>query len=128
MRTDLVILAESQAHLQVALDAVHPWGLRWRFSFRTKSAVMVFGLLRDCSVHLGRVHLPLWFRKTGTSVSLSLPRSLGVLTFTWSALPTIASSTNTPRGVLVKVYLSLFLICVRHLRPLQRLLRSGLRW
>ena len=54
-----------QTHLQLALDAVHAWGLRWRFSFGvgpTKSAVMVFGPLcgrPDCSVHLGGVSLPL---------------------------------------------------------------------
>ena len=42
------LLAESQAHLQHALDVVHTWGLHWRFSFGispTKSAVMVFGPL-----------------------------------------------------------------------------------
>ena len=61
---DMVILAESQAHLQHVLDVMHAWGLRWRFSFGigpTKLAVMVFGPLRgrpDCSVHLG-VTLPL---------------------------------------------------------------------
>ena len=62
---DLVILTASRADLQVALDAVHAWGVRWRFSFGvgpTKSATMVFELLRgcpDCCVHLGGVPLPL---------------------------------------------------------------------
>ena len=45
----------------MALDAVHAWGVRWRFSFgigTTKCATMVFGPLRgclDCCVHLGGV-------------------------------------------------------------------------
>ena len=30
---DLVILTALQADLRVALDAVHAWGVRWRFSF-----------------------------------------------------------------------------------------------
>ena len=44
---DLVLLAESQAHLQDALDVVHTWCLCWRFSFgigSTNSAVLVLGL------------------------------------------------------------------------------------
>ena len=77
---DLVILADSQAHLQRALDVVHEWGLRWRFSFGvgpTKSAVMVFGPLRgrpDCSVHLGGVSLPLvpQYRYLGVTLTPSL--------------------------------------------------------
>ena len=59
---DLVVLTASQIDLQLALDAVHAWGVRWRFSFGvgpTKS--MVFGPPRgrpDCCVHLGGVPLP----------------------------------------------------------------------
>ena len=30
---DLVILADSKAALQIALDIVHAWGQRWRFCF-----------------------------------------------------------------------------------------------
>ena len=48
---DLVISTASQA-LQVALDTVHAWGVRWRFSFGigpTKSATVVFG---PCTVAL----------------------------------------------------------------------------
>ena len=69
-----------QAHLQHALDVVHAWGLRWRFSFGigpTKSAVMVFGPLRgrpDCSVHLGSVSLPLvpQYRYLGVTLTPTL--------------------------------------------------------
>ena len=49
---DLVILTVSEADLQVALDAVHAWGVR----------SPIFGPLRgcpDCCVHLGGVPLPL---------------------------------------------------------------------
>ena len=60
---DLVVLTASQTDLQLALDAVHAWGVRWRFSFGvgpTKSATMVFGPLRgrpDCCVHIGGVQV-----------------------------------------------------------------------
>ena len=43
---DLVILQESAADLQAALDAVSHWGQQWRFSFGIgpeKSAVVIFG-------------------------------------------------------------------------------------
>ena len=56
---DLVILTASQTDVQVALDAMRAWGVRWRFSFsigNTKSATVVFGPMRgcpDCCVHLG---------------------------------------------------------------------------
>ena len=62
---DQVVFTASQADLQMALDAVHAWGVRCRFSFgvrHTKSATMVFGPLRgrpDCCVHLGGIPLPL---------------------------------------------------------------------
>ena len=61
---DSVILAESQADLQAALDVVHAWCVRWRFSFGvgpTKSAAMVFGassLLSSVSRPLGGIPLP----------------------------------------------------------------------
>ena len=47
--------------------------------------------------------LSLWCHNTDTSVSLSLPLSLGVLTLTWSALVVIASSTKLAPGVVAKV-------------------------
>ena len=124
---DLVLLAESQAHLQDALDVVHSWGLRWRFSFGigpTKSAVVVFGPLRgrpDCSVHLGGVSLPLVPQYRYLGVTLTPTLSLGVLTLTWSALVVIASSTK-------RRFASLFLlICIRYLRPFQFVIWSGVR-
>ena len=49
---DLVVLTASQIDLQLALDAVHAWGVRWRFSFGVGSprwrslaliAVQIFG-------------------------------------------------------------------------------------
>ena len=41
---DSVVLGESEADLQLALDAVTRWGREWRFSFGIgPSAVMVFG-------------------------------------------------------------------------------------
>ena len=106
----LVILAESQAGLRVALDAVHAWSVRWRFSFGvgpTKSATMVFCSLRDrpyCCVHLGGVPLPL----------VPQHRYLGVVlspTLSWrprvdlSVLVGIASSTRPVLGALVIVCL-----------------------
>ena len=51
--------------------------------------------------------LSLWCHNTGTSVSLLLPLSLGVLTLTWSALVVIASSTKLAPGVVAKVCISL---------------------
>ena len=51
--------------------------------------------------------LSLWCHNTGTSVSLLLPLSLGVLTLTWSVLVVIASSTKLAPGVVAKVCLSL---------------------
>ena len=77
---DLVVLTASQADLQLALDAVHAWGVRWRFSFGvgpTKSATMVFGPPNghpDCCVHLGGVPLPLvqQYRYLGVVLSPSL--------------------------------------------------------
>ena len=51
--------------------------------------------------------LSLWCHNTDTSVSLSLPLSVGVLTLTWSALVVIASSTKPAPDVVAKVCLSL---------------------
>ena len=62
---DLVVTAECQHDLQVALDAVSAWGHQWRFSFGigpTKSAIMVFGLrsgVPPCSAFLIGQELPL---------------------------------------------------------------------
>ena len=77
---DLVILTASQADLQVAFNAVHAWGVRWRFSFGIvpfKSAVMIFGPLRsrpDCCAHQGSVPLPLvqQYRYLGVVLSPTL--------------------------------------------------------
>ena len=47
---DIVILADSEADLQAALDAITLWGHQWRFSFGIgpeKSAAMVFGPTRS---------------------------------------------------------------------------------
>ena len=55
---DLVILQESAADLQAALDAVSHWGQQWRFSFGIgpeKSAVVIFSPPRHaltCEVYL----------------------------------------------------------------------------
>ena len=51
--------------------------------------------------------LSLWCHNTSTSVSLSLPLFLGVLTLTWSPFVVIASSTKFAPGVVAKVCLSL---------------------
>eukprot|EP00439_Symbiodinium_sp_Y106_P028743 s4698_g3.t1 len=48
---DLVVLAESEAELQRALDAIGAWGTRWRFSFGIgpeKTAVLAVGC-RSCA-------------------------------------------------------------------------------
>ena len=61
---DLVILQESTADLQAALDAVSHWGQQWRFSFGIgpeKSAVVIFGPPRHaltCEVYLQGDLLP----------------------------------------------------------------------
>jgi len=60
---DLVILSESKAELQAALDAVHAWGLRWRFQFGIgpeKTAVMCVHPPRDLGPELllGSQRLP----------------------------------------------------------------------
>ena len=61
---DLVALGESEADLQLALDAVTRWGRQWRFSFGVgpeKSAVMIFGPARSrpsCRVCLSGQLLP----------------------------------------------------------------------
>ena len=61
---DLVVLGESEADLQLALDAVTRWGRQWRFSFGVgpeKSAVMIFGPARSrpsCRVCLSGQPLP----------------------------------------------------------------------
>ena len=50
---DLVILQESAADLQAALDAVSHWGQQWRFSFGIgpeKSSVVIFGPPRMLSL------------------------------------------------------------------------------
>ena len=62
---DLVVTAECQHDLQVALDAVSAWRHQWRFSFwigPTKSAIMVFGIRRGVppySAFLSGQELPL---------------------------------------------------------------------
>ena len=60
---DLVVVADSAAHLQTGLDAVSAWGFRYRFTFGvgpSKSAAMIFGPRRNppvCNVTLGGVAL-----------------------------------------------------------------------
>ena len=62
---DLVVTAECQHYLQVALDVVSAWCHRWRFSFwigPTKSAPMVYGprtSVPPCSVFLSGQVFPL---------------------------------------------------------------------
>ena len=108
---DLVVLTASQADLQLALDAVHAWGVRWRFSFGvgpTKSATMVFGLLHgrpDCCVLLGGVPLP-WFSSTIIWALSFHPLSLGALTSTFFVPEGIVFFTRPVLGALVKVSLS----------------------
>ena len=50
LQMTLVVLGESEADLQLALDAVTRWGRQWRVSFGVgpeKSAVMIFGPARS---------------------------------------------------------------------------------
>ena len=104
-------LAESQAHLQQALDVVQAWGLRWRFSFWAPPNRRLWSSVLSAAAPivpciLG-TSLSFWYHNAGTSVSLLLPLSLGVLMLTWSALVVIASSTKLAPGVVAKVCLSL---------------------
>ena len=104
---DFVVLGESEADLQLALDAVTRWGRQWRFSFGVgpeKSAVMIFGPGRSrpsCRVCLSGQPLPV----------VSSCRYLGVvLTFSlrWDAhsltlfLVATASSRSASRGSVLK--------------------------
>ena len=76
---DLVILAESQAHLQHALDVVHTRGLRWRFSYwshpsrRLWSSVLP-AVARIVPSILGDVSLPLvpQYRYLGVTLTPTL--------------------------------------------------------
>ena len=104
-------LAESQAHLQHALDVVQAWGLRWRFSFLAPPNRRLWSSVLSAAAPivpciLG-TSLSFWCHNTGTSVSLLLPLSLGVLMLTWSTLVVIASSTKLAPDVVAKVCLSL---------------------
>ena len=94
----------------MALNAVHAWGVRWRFSLvsATKSATMVFDPLRgrpDCCVHLGGVPLPLvqQYRYLGVVLSPTLSWRPHV-DFLCSAV--IVSFTRPVLGALVKASLS----------------------
>ena len=97
----------------MALDAVHAWGVRWRFSFGvgpTKSATVVFGPLRgcpDCCVHLGGVPLPLvqQCKYLGVVLSPTPSRRPHVGLFCSRG---IVSFTRPVPGALVKVSLSRF--------------------
>ena len=59
-----MLMTEAQVDLQLAFNAVHAWGVCWRFSFGinpTKSATTLSSPLcgrPDCHVHLGGVPLP----------------------------------------------------------------------
>ena len=100
-----MLMTASQADLQLALNAVHAWGVCWRFSFGinpTKSATMVSGPLcgrPDCHVHLGGVPLPLVQQYRTHSL-------LGALTSTFGAFAEIVSFTRPVLGALVKGSLS----------------------
>ena len=96
----------SVSHLQVALDAVHAWGVHWRFSFGigpTKSATMVFG----CCVHLGGVPLLLVQQYKYLGVVLS-PTFSCRPSRRFCLLSRGSSLTRPVFGVLVKVSLSRF--------------------
>ena len=77
---DLVILAESEYDLQLALTAATLWGQQWRFSFGMgpeKSAAMVFGPARSrpsCSVFLSGqlLHVVSSYRYLGVVLTPSL--------------------------------------------------------
>ena len=108
---DLVVLAASLADLQMALDAVHAWGVRWRFSFGVGpphpplwSSVLCAAAL---TAVLTSVAFPCpWSNNTGLWASSSPPLSLGALTSTFSAPAMIVSFTRPVLGALVKVSLS----------------------
>ena len=94
----------------MALDAVHAWGVRWRFSFGvdpTKSATMVFGPLRALTAVYTSAAFPLHlvqqYRYLGVVLS---PTLSGALTSTFSAPAGIVSFTRPLLGALVKVSFS----------------------
>ena len=72
---DLVILTASQADLQAALDAVHDWGVRWRFSLGvgpTKSATIVLCAIALAAVYILAASPCPWSISAGTWVLFSL--------------------------------------------------------
>ena len=83
MQTTSSFLTASQADLQMALNAVHAWGVRWRFSF-------------GVGPHQVRHHGSL--ASTGTWVLFSLPPFLGALTSILSLLAGIVSFTTPVLG------------------------------
>ena len=127
---DLVMLSASQADLQMALDAVHAWGVRWRFSFGvgpTKSATVVFSPLHghpDCCVHLSGVPLPLvqQHRYLGVVLSptLSWRPHVDFLCSRGDRLFHQASAWCLNEGLPLS-----FSSSVRHLCPLERFLLSS---
>ena len=110
----------AQAHLQDALDVVHTWGLRWRFSFGIGPSRRLWSSVLSAAAPivpciLG-ASLSLWCHNTGTSVSLLPLLSLGSsrwpgLRSWWSPLP------PSLRLVSWRRFASLFLlICLRFWR------------
>ena len=128
---DLVILAESQAHLQHPLDRRAYVGsslavLVWHWPHQVGG----YGL--RSSPRPPRLFRPSWGRLSPfgatihLGVTLTPTLSLGVLTLTWSALVVIASSTKLALGVVAKVCLSLS-PHLSSLRPFQFVIWSGVR-
>ena len=93
---DLVILTESQAHLQHALDVVQVWGLHWRFSFGIgRLWSLVLSAAAPIVPCILGASLSLWCHNVGSLVSLLLPLSLGVLTLSWSLVVITSSTKNS---------------------------------
>ena len=89
---DLVILTASQADLQVALGAVHAWGVRWRFSFGIGPTKPPLSSLVLCAAALAAAYTSAafpcpWSSRKGTWVLSSLPLSLGAFTSTLRGRP-----------------------------------------
>ena len=135
---DLVILQESAADLQAALDAVSHWGQQWRFSFGIgpeKSAVVIFGPPRHaltCEVH-SKATFCLSSLPIATSEWSSLPHFPGAIMsiIWWTARRLFAQCVSWVRSKGLPVSFSLFLLstcvlpsCSRSLARFDRALRQ----
>ena len=99
----------SQADIQVALDAVHAWSMAFLFWCRPHQ-VRYHGLLVFCAAALTAVYI------------------LAALPFSWRPRVDFISFTRPVPGALVKVSLFPFVVYFHHLCSLQLIIWSRVHW